>query len=268
MSSIEIIISLVRRDIKTSKKSILIKLGIFFTIFTSYILLNIYRLHDYQIINSKSIILEVFKGCKYVEVSKGIIDNFFDFPTVWLFINSFIIYTLGDYFYKDIKTNGKYVLIRVKKMQLIYISKIIWSILLIVLYYAILLLISGLLGYLFRTSTYEYIDPNYFKICTLELIINIFILYSLTSISLVVIFITLTLKIKPVYSFLIDTILCVSSLYVKNKFFIGQHNLLIRHVPFDSTQNLTIYDSIIYNLILTICVIIIGSKVSSKKEIF
>lgn len=268
MNNVKIVISLIIRDIKTSKKSILIKLGIFFTIFTTYTLLIIHRFHDYQIINSKSIILEVFKGCEYIEVSEGLIDKSFQFPTIWLFINSFIIYILGDYFYKDIKTNGKYLLIRVKKMQLIYISKIIWSIFLIILYYSILLLISGLLGYLFRTNTYEYIDLNYFKIGTINLIIDIFILYSLTSISLVIIFITLTLKIKPVYSFLIDIVLCISSLYVENKFFIGQHNLLIRHVPFDSIHDLTMHDSIILNFIIIIYFIIIGSIIASKREVF
>lgn len=264
----KLIVSLIRRDIKTSKTSILIKFGIFITIFIAYALLIIYRFNDYQIINSRSIILEIFKGYEYIEISGGLLDEFFKFPAVWLFINSFIIYALGDYFYRDIKINGKYVLIRVKKMKLIYISKIIWSIFLIILYYAILLLISGLLGYLFKNNLCEYVDPNYFKISTMELIINVFILYTLTSIALVIIFITLTLKIKPIYAFLIDIVLCVSSLFVKNKFFIGQHNLLIRHVPFDLVENLTIYDSIIYNFIVIICFSIIGSIIASKKEVF
>ena len=262
------IMHLIRRDIKMSKRSILIKFGIFLTIFITYVLLLIYRFNDYQIINSRSVILEVFKGLEYLEISGGLLDKFFQFPTIWLFINGFIIYAIGDYFYQDIKINGKYILIRVKKMQHIYISKIVWSIFLVTLYYGVILFISGLLGYLFQNNTYEYIDPNYLKISTMSLIVNVFILYTLTSISLVVIFITLTLKIKPVYAFLIDIVPCILSLYVENKFFIGQHNLLIRHIPFDLAHNLTVYDSVIYNLIVTTFLIIIGSIAASKKEIF
>lgn len=262
------IFSLIKRDIKMSKKSTLIRFGIFFIIFTAYILLNIYRLYDYQIINSKSLILEIFRGCNYVEITGGVLNKIFEFPIIWLFINTFIIYAVGDYFYRDIKVNGRYVLIRVRKMYLIYIAKIVWSIFLVVLYYGLLLTIIGILGYLFSNNQYQYVDPNYFKIDTLKLIIYVFVLYSLTSVSLITIFITLTLKIKPVYCFLIDTALCVSSIFVESKLFIGQHNLLIRHVPFDTAHNFTIYNSIIFNVVITICLIIIGVRVSAKKEIF
>ncbi len=260
--------SLIKRDIRTSKRSILIKFGTFFTIFIAYVLLVIHYRYNYEIINANTLIFEIFKGCKYVESSTGLSISGFKFPVIWLFINSFIIYAVGNYFYKDIKINGKYVLIRVKKMQYIYIAKIIWSIVMIIAYYVILLLVSAMLGYLFRTDIYKYIDPNYLKIDTIDLIKNIFVLYTLTSISLVVIFITLTLKIKPEYAFLINIVLCASSIFVENKFFIGQHSLLIRHTPFDLVHNFTMYDSIIYNLIITTCVIAIGSALASKKEIF
>ncbi len=260
--------SLIKRDIRTSKKSILIKFGTFFTIFIAYALLVIRHRHNYEIINTNSLIFEIFKGCKYIESSTELSTSGFKLPVIWLFINSFIIYAVGNYFYEDIKINGKYVLIRVKKMQYIYLSKIIWSIIIIILYYSFLLLISAVLGYLFRTDIYKYIDPNYLKIDTLDLIKNIFVLYTLTSISLVVIFITLTLKIKPVYAFLIDIVLCTSSIFVESELFIGQHSLLIRHTPFDLVHNFTMYDSIIYNLIITTGVIAIGSVLAAKKEVF
>ncbi len=260
--------SLIKRDIRTSKRSISIKFGTFFTIFIAYVLLVIYHRYNYEIVNTNSLIFEIFKGCTYIESSTGLSTSGFKFPIIWLFINSFIIYAVGNYFYEDIKINGKYVLIRVKKMQYIYIAKIIWSIVMIIAYYVILLLISAMLGYLFRTDIYKYIDPNYLKIDTIDLIKNIFVLYTLTSISLVVIFTTLTLKIKPVYAFLINIVLCASSIFVESKFFIGQHSILIRHTPFDLVHNFTMYDSIIYNLIITTCVIAIGSALASKKEVF
>ena len=268
MRNSKLILSLVRRDFKTSKASISIKFSIFFVIFSLLTMLTIYKVYDFQIINSKSIILELFKGCDFLQFSGKVVVSGFQFPFSWLLINTFIIYALGDYFYKDIKENGKYLLIRVKKMKLIYIAKIIWSITMINLYYCILIIIAGVLGALFSNGSYEYMNPNYLKISTFNLIGYIFVLYTLTTISLVIFFITLTMKVKPVYSFLIVVVLYTSSLFVDSKLFIGQHSLLIRHVPFNYIHNFTLVDSIIFNLVFSILFFFVGAILSSKKEVF
>lgn len=260
--------SLLRRDIKMSIKSIIIKLGAFYIIYIIYNLLIIKSISGYEIINAKNMILEVFKGCSYVLTLNGKIDENFRFPTNWLLINGYIMYVVGDYFYRDIKDNGRYLLIRGKKMSHIYLSKIIWCSLNVVLYYSALIFISGLLGHIFSLESHVFVDENYFKIESFNLVVNVFILYSLTSITLNIILFTLTFKLKPIYSFLISIVLCISSVFVDNKFFIGQHSLLLRHSPFDVIHNLTIYDSILFNFIVSSCLLIVGIALSRKKEVF
>ena len=114
----------------------------------------------------------------------------------------------------------------------------------------------------------RYIESKYVNIDTFTLIKNVFIMYTLTSISLVLVFITLTLWLKPVYSFIVDIVICLLSVFSQSKLFLGQHSLLLRHVPFDTFHDLTLNYSIIYNLVLISIVIIIGYILSSKKEVF
>lgn len=264
----KLIWTLIKRDIKTSKKSMIIRFGIFFGIFTLYLFLTIYRFQGEFLIDSKSLILEVFKGSEYLKLTRELMNNLYEFPTMWMFINSFILYAVGDYFYRDIKLNGRYMLIRVKKMRLIYIAKIVWSIFIILIYYGVLIALAYFLGKLFENGLYTPNDFNYFSISTIKLIWNVFILYSLTSITLVSIFITLTLKIKPANSFFITMLLSISALYTKSKFFIGQHNLILRHLPFDTEHNFTVGQSVIFNIILTLAVVFIGKYIADKKEVF
>lgn len=245
------------------KRPILIKFMIFFVLFFIYQLLYVYYHGSYAAININTMIFNTFKGCDFIEVGAK-----FDLPLLWLFINSYIIYAVGDYFYEDIKVNEKYVLIRSKNMGQIYIAKIVWSILMIFIYYGVLILITSVVGSIFSREATRYIDKEYLKVDTLILIKNVFIMYTLTSISLVVIFITLTLCLKPTYSFIVDIVICLLSVFSSSNLFLGQHSLLLRHVPFNTFHNLTLNYSIIYNLVLFIIVITIGYTLSSKKDVF
>lgn len=264
----KLIWTLIKRDIKTSKKSMIIRFGVFFGIFTLYLLLTIYRFQGQFLLDGKSLVLEVFKGSEYLKFTRELMDNLLKFPTMWMLINSFIIYAVGDYFYRDIRMNGRYLLIRVKKMRLIYIAKIIWSIFTIIIYYGLLIALAYFLGKLFENGINTPIDFNYFSIGTMELMWTVLILYSLTSITLISIFITLTLKIKPAYSFFITIILSISALYTESKLFIGQHSLILRHLPFDIEHNFTVGQSVIFNIILTLAVVFIGKYIADKKEVF
>ncbi|WP_346892719.1 hypothetical protein [Clostridium sp. UBA871] len=251
------------RDIKINIKSVLFKLGIFFAF---YFLLNwaeIQVLKSYQLIDVKSVILENFKGCEF----GGSLANNFVFPIKWLLINAYILYVIGDYFYKDIKVNSKYILVRNKKLWQIFISKIIWAFLVILFYYSVLLLMSVVLGVAYYFP-YNDMAPYYYEMDTNNLIITVLLLYSLTSLTLCIILYTLSFKLKPIYCFLIAIIICVSSVFFESSFFPGQHNLVLRHDPFDTIHNLSIGYSILYNIVLSFIFLLAGIFISRKKEIF
>ncbi|MEG2656912.1 MAG: hypothetical protein RSA29_14550 [Clostridium sp.] len=220
-------------------------------------------LKSYQFIDAKSIILENFKGCEFIE---NFSDNFI-FPTKWLLINTYILYVIGDYFYREMEVNGKYLLIRDKKLWQVYISKIIWAFIVILIYYSMLLLISIVSGVVCY-SPHNVMTPYYYEMNISTLAITVLILYSLTSLTLCIILYTLSFKLKPTYCFLIVMTICISSIFFKMKFLPGQQNLLVRHTPFDTIHNLTIGYSILYDIILGFIFLLTGVFIARKKEIF
>lgn len=259
-----LIVNLVKRDIRISKKSFFTKYILFVVIFISYILLFIHGFKGYKLIDPKNLIYEIFKGTDYIIE----LDRKSDFPIMWLFINCFIIYSIGDYMYKDIKSNCKYALIRVGRLREVYIAKIIWSMLVIFFYYMSIILITYILGYIFKNDSYEVIDPNYFKIDTISLILIVFLLYFMTTMSFIIIFFVLTLKIKPTFVFLIELFIFLASVFSTNKYFLGQQSLIIRHTPFSSIYKITVSESIIVDLLVIVIFLIVGIIISDKKEIF
>ncbi|MFA9397451.1 MAG: hypothetical protein ACERKV_04190 [Clostridiaceae bacterium] len=170
--------------------------------------------------------------------------------------------------YKDIKSNCKYALIRVGRLREVYIAKIIWSMLVIFFYYMSIILITYILGYIFKNDSYEVIDPNYFKIDTISLILIVFLLYFMTTMSFIIIFFVLTLKIKPTFVFLIELFIFLASVFSTNKYFLGQQSLIIRHTPFSSIYKITVSESIIVDLLVIVIFLIVGIIISDKKEIF
>lgn len=256
---------LLRRDISMNFKSILVKLGVFFIIYTILNVVIVMNIATYEIVDSKSIIMKLLQGCNYVVSNDTGIVNDFKFPIEWLFINGYIIYVIGEYFYRDIKNNGIYLIVRCKRKTDIFISKIIYNFLIIILYYSLILSISAICGYVFKNNEYMYIDENYFKLGIEYLVIMAMILYSLTSMTLSIIFCTLTIKIKPIYSFLICIVLCITSVFSESKILIGQHSLILRHLPFN---NISFEYSIIFNIIFSILLFGIGVMLFKKEEVF
>lgn len=265
MSNFKTILRLLKRDIISSKKSMVVKFCIFYTIFTLCILIQIYNTRTYEIININKLIFNVFKGCGYIEDLHQ-----FKFPVIWFTINSFIIYCVGSFFYDDMKVNGKYLLIRTGKMILIYISKLIWSFIMVILYYTIMISICVIIGYLLQSNICINAKENlqYLNINTITMIKMVFFMYTLTSFSLIVIFINLSINIEPVYAFLLDIVLCIVSVFSNNVFWIGQHSLLLRHMPFNIFNGITLSNSIVYNFTLIVFFVLIGCFIASQKEMF
>lgn len=260
MKCIKDILLLIKRDLRCSKKDIVIKFSIFFFVFVLWELLYIYYYGDREIINPYSMLFRFFKGCEYIDIN-NLKNGLFIFPMDWLIVVSFILYAVGDYFHNDIKTNGRYVLIRVKKLGYMFLSKIIWAVLITILYYLILIALTIIIGFIFLSHPCSFKEVFFIAY-------NVFILYLGTSISMVVMLIFLTLIMEPVYSFFTVIFIYTLSIFLKSPLMPGQHGILLRHIPFTDIYNLTLGYSVIYNMIITIILVVAGMFLSSKKEIY
>lgn len=100
-----------------------------------------------------------------------------------------------------------------------------------------------------------------------ELFIKLFLLYYTTSTALALLQNTISLILKPAYSYLIILLLIAISVFTVSNLLPGQHSLILRHVPFDNIHGLVFRKSMIYNFVLSIFSIITGYIIFSKKDI-
>lgn len=269
LSSISTIKRLVKRDIKMSFIPFMFKMIPFYLVYILYNVLFISSQRGYEIIDVKNTVFNIYKGCEYItNLANQNLNSGFQFPIFWLLINAYILYVVGDYISNDMKKNGKYVLIRVGKIQYIYISKVIWASIAIIIYYSSLLVITCILANLNYSGIYKIMSEHYNKIGSIELIAQVFIVFSLTSIAVSVIFTAVSFKIKSLYAFLVSIVLYAASVFVESKAFIGQHSIILRHTPFEYAHNFTMLDSVLFTGITFICFFIIGYKIIIKTDIF
>ncbi|MFT8352935.1 hypothetical protein, partial [Clostridium saccharoperbutylacetonicum] len=207
------------------------------------------------------IIFEIFKGISYdIDYSN------LNFPAIWFFINALLIFIVSGYVNQDLKINAAYLMNRCSRSQ-IWTSKILWVIINVIIYYMLIFFAIFIIGNLFDIKWKDYCELNGVGVSTIKLLLDTFIIYVTTSITLCILDITLSLMINYNYSYIILIIIILISIYTKNNIFPAQHSLLLRHVPFESIHNLSVSKSVLYNLIVSIILIIISRKLILYKDI-
>jgi hypothetical protein len=186
---------------------------------------------------------------------------------IWFIINVFIIFSLANYIYDDFKNNGKYILIRVKKVKYFYFAKVFWSICNVFIYYIMLFIMMLIVSRIFLYKSNKLIVIEGINMNRDELIIKLFFLYYTTSTALALLQNTISLILKPAYSYLLILLLIAISVFTVSNLLPGQHSLILRHVPFDNIHGLVFMKSMIYNFVLSIFSIITGYLIFSKKDI-
>lgn len=254
--------SLIKRDFTYTFKSIFIKntfIGVVFLIVNLIIIINVNRFSGAKSIN---LIFEILKGAPYYNANDGL-----SIPMVWFIINTFVIFSLANYTYDDFRHNGKYVLTRIKKVGYFYFAKVFWLIYNVLIYYVMLFAIMIILEKVFSHEFSKWIFADGIYLNMNDIVIKIFLLYITTSIALALLQNTISLVLKPVYSYIIILVVIIISVFTVNNLLPGQHSLILRHVPFDSIHGLTFRKSIFYNFVLSIFSIMVGYGIFLKKDI-
>ena len=251
-----------KRDFLFTFKDIFIKNIFIGVIFLSINVLTISNVNSNNKLNDINLIFQSLKGVPYYKLNEG-----FQLPLIWFIINFFIIFNLANYIYDDFRDNGKYILIKVKKMKYFYFTKVLWLIYNIFIYYIILFLIMIIISkmFLYESSKYILIEGIYMDKYTLT--IKLFLLYYTTSVALVLLQNTIALVLEPVYSYLVILLLIVISVFTINNLLPGQHSLILRHIPFDNIHRLTFAKSLVYNFVLSIFSIMMGYLILLKKDV-
>ncbi|MGE8057066.1 hypothetical protein ACQKOD_24795 [Bacillus mycoides] len=196
-------------------------------------------------------------------------------PIIWILINVFVAFIIGDFIKTDLKNNAVYVLTRTKSFKEYWISKVLWVFINVLFLYVGLFIITYFTGCLFINNSIEWSSLSNILIKNMlvqditakEFMVSLFLLYFTTSFTISLLQINLTLFIKSRYSFLIIILTACLSIFIDNQMFPAIHSMILKHNYFDSIHELTILKSIIYNIVFSSIAIYSGYKIITKKDI-
>lgn len=203
----------------------------------------------------------------FFSIFKGIDYNVSPLPVNWILIHIYITYLIGSYCYDDLSEDSAHVIVRMGYRRDIWISKVIWMIATVIVFYLILLAITFVFSMTMFEISFEWskfsnesilgtIQSNYSGIQFALLTISI---YVLSSITMSILQMLISFILKPTYIYLINISILVISLYLKQFVIPIQGSLILRQNIFDTIYPINPVNTIVYNLIIFISIFIIGS---------
>lgn len=208
-------------------------------------------------------LLYIYGGmCEYIPVP-GIV---FEIPYLWLINHILILYFTLNYMNNDLSGFGQQVIFRSKNRFSWWLSKCLWQVAAITTFYFIswvtiyIYLLIDNKEISFKISDFMPqimgfgIDVENFSHTNLN--IEITVLPLLFTVCLGLFQMTLCLFIKPIFSYVISCIVCVSSAYYLNPLFLGNYSMAIRNDKLISNGVNTIIGSMFIFFIGTISVVI------------
>lgn len=212
-------------------------------------------------INGTEFFFEIYKGAPFPG-KESLMP-----PAIWLMILCLMLFITGSFFYDDLKKNGIYILTRTESKKYFFISKVLWVVINVLFFYAIIFSITIISG-IFLGGYPRTVLLCGIKINSIKLISMTFLLYVTSSIALSLFQGTFSLLIKPAYAYLITFMVTFASVYTENILLPGQHLLILRHFPFDVFHGLTLQVSVMYSLIVSAFSLMLSYAIFNKKDIY
>lgn len=200
----------------------------------------------------------------------------FQFPVIWMLIFLLLAFMELSYPFTDLEQLGQSVLLRCKGRTEWWIAKCIWGVSFALVYfflaYSVIFLFALCNGATISLRLSPYvanlfeIDFDKLKYTGQPLVIEMLVLPPLTAIFVSLLQMLLALYMKQQYSFIISTLLYLSSAYFLNPFFPGNYAMIARSDRY-ITNGVSANVGIIANIILIICIIALGIFLFQKYDI-
>lgn len=163
----------------------------------------------------------------------------FQLPIVWILVFFVLPFILLNYPLKDMNGIGQQILIRSTKKIFWWLSKCCWTILGTLVYHLIMQMTGLVMCSIFRLDITYSIHMDFVKaafevghqeVCNISgLFISTVILPIFVSVSINMLQMTLSLFIKPMFSFLFIAIMLLSSAYLLSPLLIGNYAMIFRY---------------------------------------
>lgn len=168
-------------------------------------------------------------------------NNPFIFPVIWTLIQLLLFYNTLYYPFKDLNSIGQQILVRNKSRNMWWVSKSIWNFLSVFIFYLtsyLSIMFFCLINRIpitldvnieFIRSSFEIIeDISVEKNELTTLLLTIYLLPFLISVSLNSLQMTISLYVKPFASFCISSIIIIICAYCMHPLLIGNYSMSIR----------------------------------------
>lgn len=223
--------------------------------------------------NFSDYIIDLYKGMDIFEkVDNG---DRFQIPGGWMIINIFLTYIIGYYPLKDLKDYGSQILIRSKKRWQWWLSKCIWVIASVLIYYAIGYIVISIFslfnGGVSLTPTYD-INMSISKVNTLDftagkIIVMTMILPIIISIALSLIQMTISMVTTPILSNIVLIAIIVASAYYCHPLLLGNYLMILRNDAIVFGRGVNTMVGLGLGGVVSILAIIIGNLRFKKMDI-
>ncbi|SEG70041.1 hypothetical protein [Paenibacillus sp. UNC499MF] len=153
-------------------------------------------------------------------------------PSDWLAIHIVFLYVIGQYTSEDFRVNGTYIFPRVRNPWRWWMSKILWTVLSVVLYYGLLLAVGFVLSLLLLPAILPVKGLEDF-----ELLMVAVLLSSALTLLMGLLQTVLSLWFSTIMSFFVTLAVLLICCYVQSIWLPGDYGMLIRS-PYLETRNL------------------------------
>lgn len=225
-------------------------------------------------LNFGDYVLNVFAGMeKYVPSAL----EQFKLPIIWICFYLFSCFTVLYYPYNDISDFGKSVLINSGKRSCWFLSKCTWTVISVFIYFLLFMLSQFIICLIFGDSLSSDITHNeaflYFSVTLMDnevlqthIPLLLFVLPVLVNSAICLLQLTLSLVIKPSYSYMVSAAVFVISVYYADPFVIGNYAMAMRTYE-TAGLNITPVGGIAYCLILSVVSVIVGIIIFNRYDI-
>lgn len=198
-----------------------------------------------------------------------------EFPFTWFMVLAFGPFMIGGYVRDDLFNQSSVLFIRARYQLSIWLSKILFCLLITILFYAIFLLLIVAATALFLSYSSEWgaagivqIEPLItIEITPLSFSLQAILFPLLTSIILVIIQGIVSVFIRPIYTLFIILSLLIISVFSASFFFPGSYSMILRHELFAGAQGFDWLGTIIYTVIIIGVVTVAGFVLFKRQDI-
>ncbi|ARU60612.1 hypothetical protein CBW65_05590 [Tumebacillus avium] len=210
----------------------------------------------------------------YFEALKGIGFET-EIPVIWLFVQLYIAYLVGHYPQDDLLGSGPYLLTRSGSRNLWWISKLIWVTVTVTAFYLLAfltILIVAAITHPLSLSWSEYAGMEMLPLLTdtvhpLVFVIQTFGLWLSSSLALSFLQTTLSLVLKPIFSYLATAALILASLFYPSALLPGSHSMWLRHTLFEAERGISLELSFFYNAAAIVVCAVLGCLMFQKVDV-